>query len=158
MNKRIKLKKLNKNSAHRKAMLKNMVTSLFRYERIETTIARAKVLRSLAEKLITRGKKNLIEGISPEKALHNKREVMKLIGDRDIVVKLFEDLAKRYESRNGGYTRILKLVNRPSDNSEVCLLELVDRKTPEVLKEEEQKKIQLEKEDKKKKKVAAAAK
>ncbi|MEM7180093.1 MAG: 50S ribosomal protein L17 [Spirochaetota bacterium] len=136
MNKRNKVKKLNRNKAHRKAMINNMILSLLKYERIETTLARAKVVRSFAEKLITRAKKNLSPDTKPEQALHNKREVMKTLKDRDLIVKLFEDIAVRYKERNGGYTRILKLINRASDNSEVALLELVDRKTLQELRAE----------------------
>ena len=135
MNKRNKVKKLNRTHEHRKAMLINMVTSLFKYERITSTTAKLKVARSLAEKLISRAKKNIGEE-KAEVVLHNKREVMKKIKDREIVVKLFEDIAGRYKERPGGYTRVIKLVNRPSDNSEMAILELVDRKTREELSEE----------------------
>jgi large subunit ribosomal protein L17 len=135
MNKQNKVKQLNRTSKHRKALVENMVTSLFKHERIESTVAKIKVIRSHAEKLITRAKKNLND-IKPEVALHNKREVMKKIKDRNVVVKLFEDIAPRFKERNGGYTRIYKLVNRESDNSEVGILELVDRKTREQLLED----------------------
>ncbi|HMV45289.1 MAG TPA: 50S ribosomal protein L17 [Leptospiraceae bacterium] len=134
MNKRNKVKQLNRTHEHRQAMLNNMVTSLFKHERIESTVAKIKVVRSFAEKLISRAKKNIGEG-KQEVALHNKREVMKKIKDRDVVVKLFEDIAPRFSGRNGGYTRIVRLVNRPSDNSEMGILELVDRKSKEELKE-----------------------
>jgi large subunit ribosomal protein L17 len=135
MNKKNKLKQLNRTSDHRKAMLQNMVTSLFKHERIESTVAKIKVARSFAEKLITRAKGNLGD-IKPEVALHNKREVMKKIKNRVVVVKLFEDIAPRFKDRNGGYTRIYKLVNRPSDNSEMGILELVERKSREQLLED----------------------
>ncbi|EMO05874.1 ribosomal protein L17 [Leptospira interrogans serovar Icterohaemorrhagiae str. Verdun HP] len=95
-----------------------------------------KVVRSHAEKLITRAKKNLVTDLKPEVQLHNKREVMKRIKDREVVVKLFEDIAKRFETKNGGYTRVLKLVNRISDNSEVGILELTSRKERSTLLKE----------------------
>ena len=134
MNKGNKVKQLNRNHEHRSAMLNNMVTSLFKYERIESTVAKIKVVRSFAEKLISKAKKN-VGDVKPEIALHNKREVMKKIKDRDVVVKLFEDIALRFSGRAGGYTRIVRLVNRPSDNSEMGILELVERKSREELKE-----------------------
>ena len=134
MNKGNKVKQLNRTHEHRHAMLNNMVTSLFKYERIESTVAKIKVVRSFAEKLISKAKKN-IGDVKPETALHNKREVMKKIKDRDVVVKLFEDIAPRFASRAGGYTRIVRLINRPSDNSEMGILELVERKSKEELKE-----------------------
>ena len=156
MNKRNKVKKLNKTHEHREAMLNNMVTSLFKHERITSTLVKAKVARSLAEKLISRAKKNIGED-KTEVALHNKREVMKRIKDRNIVVKLFDDIAGRYSERKGGYTRVIKLVNRPSDNSEMAILELVDRKVPEVLAGDKSasKEKKSDKKDKKEKKAKA---
>nr|AAD40611.1 ribosomal protein L17 [Leptospira interrogans serovar Lai] len=136
MNKRNKVKHLNRNKGHRDALINNMITSLFKYERIESTQAKLKVVRSHAEKLITRAKKNLVTDLKPEVQLHNKREVMKRIKDREVVVKLFEDIAKRFETKNGGYTRVLKLVNRISDNSEVGILELTSRKERSTLLKE----------------------
>ncbi|AKH78262.1 50S ribosomal protein L17 [Leptospira interrogans] len=136
MNKRNKVKHLNRNKGHRDALINNMITSLFKYERIESTQAKLKVVRSHAEKLITRAKKNLVTDLKPEVQLHNKREVMKKIKDREVVVKLFEDIAKRFETKNGGYTRVLKLVNRISDNSEVGILELTSRKERSTLLKE----------------------
>ncbi|MBE7411930.1 MAG: 50S ribosomal protein L17 [Leptospiraceae bacterium] len=130
-----KVKHLNKNSKHRKAMLDNMLTSLFLHERIESTLAKVKVARGFADKLITKAK-NSLGDVKPEVILHNKREVMKSIKNRDVVAKLFSDIAPRYQTRPGGYTRILKIVNRKSDNSEMALLELVDRKNRDQLIEE----------------------
>ena len=150
MNKKNKLKQLNRTSEHRQAMINNMVTSLFKYERVESTVAKIKVVRSFAEKLITRAKKNLND-VKPEIALHNKREVMKKIKNRGVVVKLFEDIAPRFKDRNGGYTRIFKLVNRASDNSEVGILELVERKTREQLLESAKERRAKLKEEKKSK-------
>ena len=103
------VKQLNRTSSHRKAMFRNMATSLFEHERIVTTRAKGKVLRSYAERLITRAKQNLAEDLLPERKLHNKREVMRHIADRDIVVKLFEEIAPTYKERNGGYIRLLHL-------------------------------------------------
>ena len=134
MNKRNKVKQLNRESTHRKAMINNMVMSLFEHERIESTITKIKVIRSFAEKLITRAKKNL-DDIQPAEALHNKREVMRKMNDRTLVDKLFTEIAPRYKEVNGGYTRIYKLVNRPSDNSEMGILELVNKKSREEIKE-----------------------
>ncbi len=136
MNKRNKVKSLNRANKHRNAMLNNMVTSLFMHERIESTSAKLKVAKTFAEKLITRAKKNLSPDTKPESKLHNRREVMKTITNPMVVDKLFDDLAVRYQTRQGGYTRIFKLVNRSSDNSEMSLLELVDKKERLELKDE----------------------
>ncbi|WP_017852815.1 50S ribosomal protein L17 [Leptospira interrogans] len=144
MNKRNKVKHLNRNKGHRDALINNMITSLFKYERIESTQAKLKVVRSHAEKLITRAKKNLVTDLKPEVQLHNKREVMKRIKDREVVVKLFEDIAKRFETKNGGYTRVLKLVNRISDNSEVGILELTSRKERSTLLKERTEKREIQ--------------
>ncbi|MCB1176702.1 MAG: 50S ribosomal protein L17 [Leptospiraceae bacterium] len=140
MNKRNKVKQLNKTAEHRNAMINNMITSLFRYERIESTVAKIKVIRSHAEKLITRAKSNIDLDMENQEqkatAIHNKRLVMKKINDEKVINKLFDDIAPRFKEVNGGYTRIIKLVNRASDNSEVGILELVKRKTREELAEE----------------------
>ena len=127
MRKRNSVKQLNRTYSHRKAMMRNMVTSLFEHERITTTRARGKVLQSHAEKLITRAKRNLQENIAPEAALHNKRQIMRVISDRSIVVKLFEVIAPRYKARDGGYTRIIHLPERQSDSAKMSIIELVDR-------------------------------
>lgn len=131
MRKRNKTKQLNRVSSHRKAMMRNMVTSLFDHERIISTRARCKVLRPYAEKLITRAKRNLDEGMKPEQILHNKREVMKHVRERDVVVKLFEDIAPRFKSRAGGYIRIIHLPERDKDSAEMSIIELVERKEKE---------------------------
>lgn len=128
MRKRNKVKQLNRVTSHRKAMMKNMVTSLFDHERIVTTRARGKVLRTYAEKLITRAKRNLDAELKPEARLHNKREVMKHIHDRDVVVKLFDDIAQRFKERSGGYTRVIHLPEREKDSSKMSIVELVERK------------------------------
>jgi large subunit ribosomal protein L17 len=109
--------KLGRTKEHRDAMLSNMMASLFAYERIRTTTAKAKALRSVSEKVITRAKQN---------TLHNKRVVLKKMKDRDMVAKLFDDIAPRYEGVHGGYTRIVKLGRRYGDGAEMALLELVE--------------------------------
>ncbi len=109
-------RKLGRKTAHRKTMLRNLVTDLFRDERISTTEHRAKEARKKAEKIITLAKKN---------TLHAKRQVLSYIYDEDVVFKLFDEIAPKYEDRNGGYTRILKLGPRTGDNAEVVFLELV---------------------------------
>ena len=110
---------LGRMAAHRKALHRNMVTSLFRYERIRTTKAKALAIRRSAEKLITRAKVD---------SVHNRRIVSARLFDEGIVVKLFTDIALRMKERPGGYTRIIKLGERPGDASEIVILELVDYK------------------------------
>src|SRR5215469_11370643 len=110
---------LQRTAAHRKALHRNMVTSLFRYERIKTTKAKALAIRRSAEKLITRAKVD---------SVHNRRIVSSRLYDEGIVAKLFTDIALRMRERPGGYTRIIKLGERPGDASEMVILELVDFK------------------------------
>lgn len=110
---------LSRTTAHRRAMSRNMVTSLFRYERITTTKAKALEVRKSAEKLITRAK---------EDTVHNRREVAKFISDEKILNKLFTEIGPRMKERNGGYTRVLKLGYRQGDAADVVILELVDYK------------------------------
>ena len=110
---------LERRSAHRKALHRNMVTSLFRYERIRTTKTKALAIRRSAEKLITRAKTDTVS---------NRRIVSARLFDEGIVAKLFNEIAGRMKERPGGYTRILKLGMRPGDASEVVILELVDYK------------------------------
>jgi large subunit ribosomal protein L17 len=109
-------RRLNRTATHRKAMFSNMLQSFFYNERLKTTTAKAKELRRLSEKCITRAKQN---------SLHNKRIILKRIQDRDVVAKLFDDIAPRYQNVNGGYTRIIKLGKRMGDGAELSLLELV---------------------------------
>ncbi len=115
------LRKLNKTSSHRLAMLRNMTNSLFLHEVIKTTLPKAKELRRVAEPLITLGK---------EATLANRRLAFDRLRDRDIVTKLFAELGPRYKERKGGYLRILKFGFRQGDNAPMALVELVDR--PEV--------------------------
>jgi large subunit ribosomal protein L17 len=110
-------KRLGRNTSHRKAMLRNMVTSLMEHEKITTTDARAKELRPLAEKLITLAKRG---------DLHARRQATEVVRDRKTVAKLFERIAPRYADRPGGYTRIIKLGHRLGDNAALSLITLVE--------------------------------
>jgi large subunit ribosomal protein L17 len=111
-----------------------MVTSLFEHERIITTRQKGKELKKISEKMITRAKKNLLLSDSDvERKLHNKREIMRFIKNGDVVRKLFDDIAPRFKERNGGYTRIYLIGQRPGDAAEMAIVELVDRK-PKVSK------------------------
>jgi large subunit ribosomal protein L17 len=115
------LRKLNRTSSHRLAMLRNMMNSLIEHEAIKTTVPKAKELRRVVEPMIT---------LAKEPTLANKRLAFDRLRDRDMVVKLFAELGPRYKSRPGGYTRILKMGFRVGDNAPMALVELVDR--PEV--------------------------
>lgn len=121
MNNKTGFNPLSRTSAHRRAMLRNMVTSLFRFERITTTSAKAKEVRRKAEKLITRGKVD---------SVHNRRLAAKDVQDEKILNKLFTEIGPRMKDRNGGYTRILKMGFRQGDAADVVILELVDYKLP----------------------------
>ena len=110
--------KLNRTSSHRAAMLRNMANSLLVHESIVTTLPKAKELRRVVEPLITLGKKP---------SLANRRLAFNRTRDRDVVVKLFDDLGQRFMSRNGGYIRILKCGFRQGDNAPLALVELVDK-------------------------------
>ena len=111
-------RKLNRTSSHRKAMFKNMASSLLKHEIIRTTLPKAKELRKITEPLITLGKVS---------SVHNQRLAFGKLRDREIVSKLFEEIGPRYNSRNGGYTRILKCGFRKGDNAPMAYIELVDR-------------------------------
>ncbi len=115
------LRKLNRTSSHRLAMLRNMANSLIEHEAIKTTLPKAKELRRVVEPLITLGKKP---------SLANRRLAFDRLRDRESVVKLFGELGERYRSRPGGYTRILKFGYRVGDNAPMALVELVDRPEP----------------------------
>ena len=115
------LRKLNRTSEHRQAMLRNMMNSLIQHEVIKTTLPKAKELRRVVEPMIT---------LAKEPTLANKRLAFNRLRDRDMVVKLFGELGPRYQARPGGYTRILKMGYRVGDNAPMALVELVDR--PEV--------------------------
>ncbi len=118
MRHRLGLRKLNRTSSHRLAMLRNMTVSLLRHEVIKTTLPKAKELRRVVEPIITLGKKP---------SLANRRIAFNRLRDRDIVTKLFGDLGPRYSKRNGGYLRILKYGFRKGDNAPMALVELLDR-------------------------------
>jgi large subunit ribosomal protein L17 len=112
------LRKLNRTSSHRLAMLRNMTNSLLKHEVIKTTLPKAKELRRVAEPLIT---------LSKESTLANRRLAFSRLRDRDMVVKLFDELGPRFKNRNGGYLRILKFGFRQGDNAPMALVELLDR-------------------------------
>ena len=115
------LRKLNRTSSHRLAMLRNMTNSLLRHEAIRTTLPKAKELRRVVEPLITLGR---------EPTVANKRLAFNRLRDREIVVKLFNEIGPRYAARKGGYTRILKMGFRVGDNAPMAFMELVDRPQP----------------------------
>lgn len=137
---------LSRTTAHRRAMTRNMVTSLFRYERITTTKAKALEVRKSAEKLITRAKVD---------SVHNRREAAKFIQDEKILNKLFTEIGPRMKERNGGYTRVLKLGFRQGDAADVVILELVDYKleTEEEVSEKKESKSTTKKTTKSKEAV-----
>ncbi len=111
-----KLRKLGRPTDHRQAMLRNLVTSLLREERIETTVTRAKETKRMAEKMITLAKRG---------DLHARRQALAYVYDEDVVSKLFDEIGPKYAERNGGYTRVLKLGPRRGDAAEMAILELV---------------------------------
>ena len=121
MRHRLGLRKLNRTSSHRLAMLRNMTVSLLRHEAIKTTVPKAKELRRVVEPMITLGK-------TP--TLANKRLAFDRLRDREIVVKLFAEIGPRYATRPGGYLRILKCGFRAGDNAPMAFVELVDRPEP----------------------------
>lgn len=131
-----KVPHLNKKLGHRRAMLSNLVQSLFYHEQIRTTVAKAKATRQLAEKLITRARKNQNAALTPAQKVHNLRLVARVVKNKEILHKLFDDIAPRFATRPGGYTRVLRIGRRQSDASEMAILELVERKPLAQLKEE----------------------
>ena len=122
---------LSRNNAERKALKRNMVTSLFRYERIETTKAKAKEVQRLAEKMITRAKVDNV---------HNRRLTAAVLYDEAVVNKLFTEIAPLYADVNGGYTRIIKTANRLGDAAEMAILELTKKTEKPEKKAKEKKK------------------
>jgi large subunit ribosomal protein L17 len=134
------LRKLNRTSSHRLAMLRNMTVSLLRHEEIRTTLPKAKELRRVVEPMITLGKKA---------SLANRRLAFDRLRDRDIVTKLFDDLGPRYAKRNGGYLRILKTGFRKGDNAPLALVSLLDRPDTEVEETQDKKKAPKKAEEKK---------
>ena len=125
--------KLNRTTSHRNAMFRNMVTSLFKYDRIKTTDAKAKELRRLADNMVTLAKRG---------DLHARRQAMSVIREKDVVHKLFENANERYGQRNGGYTRIIKLGKRPGDAANVSIIELI---TGEAIEKKKKAKPKTEK-------------
>jgi len=111
-------RKLGRNASHRHAMFRNMVTSLLEHERIQTTDAKAKELRGVAERMITLGKRG---------SLHARRQALEVVRDKDVTAKVFGELADRYRERPGGYTRIIKAGRRVGDSAPMSIIELVDR-------------------------------
>ena len=111
-------RKLNRTSAHRKALLMNLSNALIKHEQITTTLPKAKELRPFIEKLVTLGKKG---------GLSSRKKVISILNEKNNIDKIFNTLSKRYEKRNGGYTRIVKLLNRFGDNAEIAVIEFVDR-------------------------------
>lgn len=121
-----KVAKLGRTFSHRKAMFANMVASLLEHERIRTTNIKAKEVRRTAEHMITFAKRG---------DLHARRQVLRLIPDKKLVAKLFDELGPHYSNRSGGYTRIIKLGPRRGDAAEMCFIELVDRSSGPVQEE-----------------------
>ena len=139
-------KKLNRTSEHRKALIKNMLNSLIKYEQIITTLPKAKLIRPQAEKLITLGKK---------KNLTNTRVLISKLQDKTNANKILNTLSKRYEKRAGGYTRIVKAGYRHGDNSPMAVIEFVDRDIEAKRKFKKKKREDLQAEDKNKKQISA---
>ena len=125
MRHRVSHRKLGRVTEHRIAMLRNQAQALLRHERIETTMPRAKELRPFVERIITIAKRGVASGDANGKSLHARRLVLRDIHDKDVVSKLFDELAPRFEARPGGYTRILRLGYRRGDSAEVAQIELV---------------------------------
>ena len=139
-------KKLNRTSEHRKALIKNMLNSLIKYEQIITTLPKAKLIKPQAEKLITLGKK---------KNLTNIRVLISKLQDKTNANKILNTLSKRYEKRAGGYTRIVKAGYRYGDNSPMAVIEFVDRDVEAKRRFKKKKKDDAKTEDKNKKQIPA---
>ncbi len=122
------MRKLGRTSSHRKAMLSNMATSLLRYEKITTTLPKAKDVRRVVEKLISKAKKD---------TLASRREAARVIKDREVLKKLFSQIGPKFKARSGGYTRILRLGQRKGDNASLALIELVEKVAPVIEKKKE---------------------
>jgi large subunit ribosomal protein L17 len=136
MRHRVAGRKLGRTTAHRTAMFRNLVTSLFEHERILTTIAKAKEARPVAEKLITLAKR---EG------LHSRRRALRFVRKREVMAKLFDTIAPRFADRNGGYTRILRAEQRKGDGSQMAVLEILGSDWREKLEEKKRKREEKEK-------------
>ncbi len=138
-------KKLNRTSEHRKALIKNMLNSLIKYEQITTTLPKAKVLKPQADKIITLGK---------NVSLSNKKKLISKLQDKRSAKKVIENLSKRYEKRSGGYTRIVKAGFRYGDKAPMAVIEFVDRNV-EAKRVDRKKKEPLKKDQEEKKKIPA---
>ncbi len=145
------LRKLGRTTSHRRALLRNLTTSLFRHERIKTTLPKAKELRPIAEKLIT---------IARRDDLHSRRRVLRDVSDKEVVKKLFGTLAPRFATRPGGYTRTLRLNPRPGDGADMAIVELIGSE-PTFKKRKEEKKARRDRKEtavaREQKEAAAAA-
>ncbi len=134
------VKQLGKTHSHRKAMFANMAASLYINERVITTKPKAKELKKISERLITRARKNIeLPESEVGKKLHNKRIVMRYIKNREAITKLFDDIAPRFANRNGGYTRLYLLGRREGDGAEMAIVELVEKKAKESKVKEDDK-------------------
>ena len=142
-------KKLNRTSEHRKALLKNMLNSLIKYEQIITTLPKAKELKPQIDKVITIGKKNV---------LSNKKRLFSKLQDKKSVIKVFDELSKRYKSRKGGYCRVLRAGFRIGDDAPMAVIELVDRNPDAKKIDKPKKEVAKNKEVESKDKLKAAAK
>lgn len=129
-------RKLNRTASHRKAMFSNLAVSILDKERVTTTTIKAKEVRSVVERLITHGKKGGLSAI---------RIAAKTINNKDVLKKLFDDIAPGYESRDGGYTRIIKIGERKGDNAEMAIIELVGRNDDEQRRRKKKKKVNKKK-------------
>lgn len=132
------LRKLGRTSAHRRALLRNLATDLFRHERLKTTQPKARELRPVAERLITLARRD---------DLHARRQVLRYISDKDVVKKLFDTLAPRFAGRPGGYTRTLKLGPRPGDGADMAIVELIGSE-PVFKKQKEERKARRDRKEK----------
>ncbi len=142
----VKGRKLGRTSSHRKATLQALATSLLKYKRIKTTLAKAKELRGFAEKLITKARKG---------DLHSQRQVMEYLNDKEVVKELFGDIVNKIGDRPGGYTRVIKLGQRFGDAAQMAIIELVDYNEIVTAKEEKQKEARDAKAREKKEKEKA---
>ncbi|MBN2039502.1 MAG: 50S ribosomal protein L17 [Spirochaetes bacterium] len=153
MRHRNNVKQLGRTPSHRDAMFSNMLASFYLKESIVTTKQKAKELKKISEKLITRAIKNTeLKDTDSGKKLHNKRIVLKVVKDEDAVKKLFDEIAPRFSSRKGGYTRIFLLGRRPGDAAEMAMIELVEKKAARKAKDTVDLKAKSEKKEKKEKK------
>jgi len=140
-------RKLGRTSAHRRALLRNLATDLFRHERLKTTLPKARELRPFAEKLITLARRD---------NLHARRQVLRQISDKTVVKKLFDTLGPRFAARPGGYTRALKLEPRPGDGADMAIVELVGSE-PTFKKQKDDKKARRGRKAKAEEKAQAEA-